>query len=112
MDLRRNAQAQLVRCSVELAGTIYIPSMPQLHYDDNDLRVSYLVDESVLALTHAIAVAAPRELLATGGPGIFPKLLDPVNQLLSNLLRGDGQKFLSGRGFDQNPIFSHYALVP
>lgn len=85
--------------------------MSQFDYEDNQLRITYLVNDSVLALSHAISVAAPCEFLASDWPGIFPKQLDPTNQTLSILLRGDGQKLLSGRGLDQNPISSHYASV-
>ena len=86
--------------------------MSQLDYEDNQLRITYLVNDSVLALSHAISVAAPCEFLASDWPGIFPKQLDPTNQTSSILLCGDGQKLLPGRGLDQNPISSHYASVP
>jgi hypothetical protein len=85
--------------------------MSQFDYEDNQFRISYLVNDSVLALTQAVAVATPCEFLASGWPGIFSKQLDPTNQALSILLRGYGQKFFSGRGLDQNPISSHYASV-
>lgn len=101
-----------VGCGVELEGTIHISSMSQFDYEDNQLRIPYLVNDSVLALSHTISVAATCEFLASGRPGIFPKQLDPTDQTLSILLRGDGQKLLSGRGLDQNPISSHYASVP
>jgi hypothetical protein len=86
--------------------------MSQFDYEDNQLRIPYLIDDSVLALTHAISVAAPGEFLAPAGPGIFSKQLDPTNEALSILLRGNGQKFLSGRGLNQDPISSHYVSVP
>ena len=86
--------------------------MSQSDYEDNQFRISYLVNDSVLALTHAISVAATCEFLASGWPRIVSKQLDLTNQTLSILLRGDGQKLLSGRGLYQNPISSHYASVP
>lgn len=101
-----------VGCSVELESTINISSMSQFDYEDNQLRVPYLVNDSVLTLSHTISVAAPCEFLATGGPGISCQEFDPANYTLSILLRGDGQKLFLGRGLDQNPISSHYASVP
>jgi hypothetical protein len=86
--------------------------MPKFDYEDNQLRIAYLINDSVLALTHAISVAASCKSLTSGGPEIFSKHLDPTNQALSILLRGNGQKFLLGRGLYQNPISSHYASVP
>jgi hypothetical protein len=83
--------------------------MSEFHYEDYQLCVSDLVNDSVLALSHAISIAVTRKLLASGGPGILTKNLDPTHQTLAILFRGDGQELLSGRGFDQNPIFSHYA---
>jgi hypothetical protein len=83
--------------------------MSQFDYEDNQFRIPYLENDSVLALSYAISIAAPCEFLASGWPGISPKQLDPTNQTLSILLRGDGQEFLPGRGLDQNPISSHYA---
>jgi hypothetical protein len=47
------------RCSVELERTIYIASMSQFDYKDNQFLIPYLVNDSVLALSHAISVAAP-----------------------------------------------------
>ena len=99
-------------CSFELECTIHISSMSKLDYQDNQLGISYLIDDSVLALSHAIPVAAARQLLAPRRPGLFPKQLNPANQSLAVSLRGNGQKLLSGRGLYQHPIFSHYASVP
>jgi hypothetical protein len=45
--------------------------MSQFDYEDNQLRISYLVNDAVLALTHAISIAAPCKFLASGGSGIF-----------------------------------------
>jgi len=64
--------------------------VPQFDHEDNQFILSYLVHDSVLALSHTIPVAA-RQLLASGGPGIFPKQLNPANQSLAILLRGNGQ---------------------
>ena len=86
--------------------------MAWFDYEDDQLRVPYLVNDSVLALAHAISVAAACEFLASGWPGICPKQFNLTDQTLAILLRGDGQKLLSGRGLDQNPISSHYASVP
>jgi hypothetical protein len=90
-----------VGCSAELEGTIYISPMSEFHYEDYQLRVSDLVNDSVLALSHAIPIAVTRKLLASSGPGVLTKNLDPTHQTLAILFRGDGQEFLSGRGFDQ-----------
>ena len=98
--------------SVELESTIYIAPMSQFNYEHNQFVVSYLVHDSVLALSNAISVAATRQLLAAGGPGLCPKQLNPTNQSLAFLLCGNGQELLSGRGLDQNPISSHYASIP
>jgi len=63
---------RVVGCSVELESTIYISSMSQFDYEDNQLRIPYLIDDSVLALSHAISIAAACEFLASGWPGISP----------------------------------------
>lgn len=101
-----------VGCSAASESAIYFSAVPELHDEDDQSIVSYLVSDSVLALSHAISVATTGKLLASGEPGIFAKQLDPMNLSPSILLRGYGQELLSGRGFDQNPIPSHYASVP
>lgn len=92
----RRATGRLVGCSVELEGAIYVSSVSQFDYENNELRIPYLVDNPVLSLPHAISVAAPGKLLAAGWPGIFPKQFDPANQTLPVLLCGNSQKLLSG----------------
>lgn len=69
------------------------------------------VHDAVLALTDSIAILAG-ELLATRRARVVTELRDPPYDTLAVLLAGNGLDLLHGRGFDQNPISSHYVSVP
>jgi len=74
--------------------------MSQPDYQDTQCSVAYLVNNAVLAHTHTVQASYAGEFLASGWPGVFPKQCYPANQALSILLRGNRQKFFSGRGLD------------
>ena len=90
---------------------IDITSMPQFDYKDNERCIPNFVDDAINALSQAIPFVA-RELRATVRPGLIRQLLNALDEELSILFRGNGQKFFFRRGLDENSIFSHYASFP
>jgi hypothetical protein len=69
------------------------------------------VHDAILTLTDPIAVFSG-ELLTSHRAGIVSELLDPLYDALTVLLSGNGLDLLHGRGFDKNPISSHYVSDP
>jgi mitochondrial fission protein ELM1 len=94
-----------------LENAIHIASMSKLDDNNNQFAVTDFIDNTILALPNSIAIVT-RQLLAARGSRFIRELLNAANQALSVLLGGNGQQFLSGRGLDQNPISSHFALDP
>jgi hypothetical protein len=78
-------------------------------YDESVIFDS--VHDAILALTEPIAVLAG-ELLTPHRTRVLAELLDPLYDSLAILLSGNGLDFLHSRGFDQNPISSHYVSNP
>ena len=78
------------------------------HYDDDDFRFAYFIDDAVLALSQSVAVVA-RQLLAARWSRILGQRLNPPRDTLAVSFGGNSEQFFLRRALDQDPIFSHCA---
>ncbi len=78
-------------------------------YDESVIFNS--VHDAILALTDSIAILSG-EFLASHGAGIVFESLDSLYDALTIRFSGNGLDLLHSRGFDQNPISSHYVSSP
>ena len=94
-----------------LSGAIDILAVADFNDVYNELVVFNSVHDAILTLTDSIAVVTG-EFLTSHRAGVVSKLLDPFYDALAILFPGNGLDLLHGRGFDQNPISSHYVSNP
>jgi len=94
-----------------LEGSIDILAVADFDGIYDELVFFDSVHDSILALTDSIAILAG-ELLTPRRARVVSELLDPLYDALANLFSGNGLDLLHGRGFDQNPISSHYVSSP
>ena len=86
-------------------------TMTDFYYVYNELIIFDSVHNAVLTLADSITIVA-REFLTSNGARVISEFIDTADNALAILLSGNGLELLHGRGFDQDPISSHYVSNP
>ncbi len=103
--------ASLVYCGALSEGAIDVLSVSDFDDVDDQSIVFDAVNDAISALTDPIAILTG-EFLGADGARIVAEFIDPLDDSLTVLLSGNGLDLLHGRGFDKNPISSHYVSDP
>ena len=94
---------------VGCGSAINVLAMPDFDDEDDQLRVTDLVDDPIPADSDAVPIVLAGELFATGRPGIVGQRTDAGDDALTVLLLVNGLELLGRGRLDQDPITCHAA---